>query len=155
MLKKLRCILKNVFSLFIYSYFVHFLCTSSPGMQRPFGSLVQRAGIIKLQHNGIIEYIWICFTANNGSASGNFHMVENTSWKVTDRGELGRFGLWLQAAPDRKKTGGEGDICIHCIAEKMWEEEKRQSPMGGFPRGRQHLNNKDRVRQVSRKEWFL
>lgn len=25
----------------------------------------------------------------------------------------------------------------------MWEEEERQPPMGGFPRGRQHLNNND------------
>lgn len=82
-------------------------------------------------------------------------LVTSTRWKmqaekVSDRGEFGRFGLWLQAAPVRTKTGREGDICIHCTTENTGE--RGEPPMGGFPRGRQHLNNKDGVRQLSRKE---
>lgn len=83
-------------------------------------------------------------------------LVTSARWKtgaerLQTEESLGVSG-WLQAAPVRKKTGGEGDICIHCTTEKMWEEEERQPPMGGFPWGRQHLNNKDGVRQLSRKE---
>lgn len=81
------------------------------------------------------------FASDNGSASGDFQMLENTS-----------LGLCLQAAPVRNEAGGEGDICTHRTTEEMWEEEERQAPTGGFPRGRRHLNNNDRVRQPSRKE---
>lgn len=37
------------------------------------------------------------------------------------------------------------------MTKKMWEEEERQPPMGGFPRGRRHLNNKRRSQTTVQK----